>query len=508
MIAFVLLSQLFISIPGSNSTPDIPSWLSSLKRSDTYIRPVPDNIISFDPLDVNDLFSYASIFQMHAALFRLDINAQPEPHLVASFSVSRDQLTYSFKLKSIHFHDNTFLKAKHVIYSLSRAIKSRVNNAAFFQRIKGYEDFLSGKDSSLKGLKVGQTDSEFTIELTAPDPELVFKLTDIRFAVLKDQPLNPKHPIGIGPYAFVRHEKGKYLHLKRFAQKELQEPSRIPEHLYFVRLSPTLAYQAFRSGLVDDLFFYVFFGSRIEALKSQAHFSKVFFPRSYAWILNSRRLKNLDERNQILHLVDREELVRLCYPGEKPSQSLVPPGYAGHVRNDEPTKKKEPSQISKKSDSPQIEVLVIESIGSEECVVEELQKRLGRNARVRVGTLSEFVERWRNNTLDSYFTYIEGETTVTYFGSLNPDNAFPLGDVADKKFHEKFNRFEAAIDPETKDQFARELAEHILGRGVILPIFHSTAFMIYQKRFQPLPSVFSSAALTPLTFFQFSKGAK
>lgn len=74
-----------------------------------------------DPIFTNAYITRNHGYLVYDTLFALDAKGKPQPQMVDSFTVSKDQLTYTFKLRAaLKFHDGTPVTSEDVIASLQR----------------------------------------------------------------------------------------------------------------------------------------------------------------------------------------------------------------------------------------------------------------------------------------------------------------------------------------------------------------------------------------------------
>ena len=103
-----------------------------------------------------------------------------------------------------------------------------------------------------------------------------------------------------------------------------------------------------------------------------------------------------------------ESLIENCFQGETKSESLVPRGYIGYESI--PIKKQRSTIDSK------LRIDVLSSIESEKCSKQVIQKATDLNHQIDIEEVSRGLENWTNKKTDVILAYIEGETTLNYFG--------------------------------------------------------------------------------------------
>ncbi|MBS0343876.1 MAG: glutathione ABC transporter substrate-binding protein GsiB, partial [Proteobacteria bacterium] len=82
---------------------------------------VQSNFTTTDPYDANDTLSQAVAKSFYQGLYGFDKDMKMVPVLADSYTVSKDGLVYTFKLKSgIKFHDGTDFNAQAVKVNFDR----------------------------------------------------------------------------------------------------------------------------------------------------------------------------------------------------------------------------------------------------------------------------------------------------------------------------------------------------------------------------------------------------
>lgn len=165
----------------------------------------------FEDAKLNPILATANANELiFRGLMRFDKNNIPKPELAESYTISKDKLSYDFKIKKgIKFHDGTELKAEDVVFTIKSVLNPKVNS-----EIKS--DFEEVKDVQAIG------DYEVKITLKKPFPPLLDKLTIgiVPKHCLDGKDINTaefnQKPIGAGPYKFEKWIKGTSITLSKF----------------------------------------------------------------------------------------------------------------------------------------------------------------------------------------------------------------------------------------------------------------------------------------------------
>ena len=183
------------------------------------LRAIPENLkvnrlIQVDQVRVARLLS--------SSLFQIGKNLQLEGKLAKSSYWDKQRKKLHIQLGSATFSDGFQLDADSVISSLSRCIKfGSKNTTSAFTKIKGYQDFISGKSHTLRGLlKEGK--NKIAIQTTLFAPLMKENLSSVACSITK--PLKKDShdlldgAIGVGPYTIANKSKIAIVLKKRFGQ--------------------------------------------------------------------------------------------------------------------------------------------------------------------------------------------------------------------------------------------------------------------------------------------------
>ena len=173
--------------------------------------------VNLDPPQVTDLNSNRVGRRIVETLVTFpDESTQVVPGLAESWTISKDGLQYTFKLRSgIKFHDGTPLNAEAVKFSIERQINP--NHPAsklgkypfanyFFGNVKAVEVLSDERVAFL----LNEPRASFLAVLTAGAASIVSPT-----AVIKWGPDYPNHPVGTGPFRFASWDRGQRVVLEK-----------------------------------------------------------------------------------------------------------------------------------------------------------------------------------------------------------------------------------------------------------------------------------------------------
>ncbi|MCB9061224.1 MAG: hypothetical protein H6622_06860 [Halobacteriovoraceae bacterium] len=464
--------------------------------SQVYRRPMPQLPFLQDPSIVNEIFDYSVLVQIHATLFTLNELNEPIPLIIKEFEPLNNG--YLFSLKETTFHNGTPLEAKYVKMSLENAIKNKAINYTAFSKIKGFNDFISGKTNNLEGIKI-ISKMKFIFELTKPDFNLLKKLTDVRYSIwdLKD-PSN-----GLGAYkVFSRSLNEMILKLAIDQVKTIYHIENLIPTFIIKKENSGNAIKKFKTGFYDDIFFYKPPIQDFNTLKEHYHIEKIFFPKTYFIALNVSNLRSINTRQEVYSMLGVKQILNNCFPNEKIAQSIVPPGFYGHGINYK--------FIPKHRDIKNIhlKIDIIESIGQEKCIKRNIIKhKFQKNKNIKIRTLSESIHRWTNKDSDILVGYLEGESTAHFLGDFKSDATYPIS--IKKKTLDKFDKLLQDFEEEShmikKTIISNQLVNIVGSSYSFIPIFHPSVFLLYSKKIKKIHFNFQSAALIPFYKFRINE---
>ncbi|MDO8768580.1 MAG: ABC transporter substrate-binding protein [Burkholderiaceae bacterium] len=259
---------------------------------------------------------------INEGLLRYDDKLQPMPCLATAWTVSKDQLVYTFNLKKgVTWHDGKPFDAQDAVFSIdkfARALNPRVRVA--LQSVES----VKALDSHTVEIRMKEVFAPFIglfdSSTTPMAPRHLYENSD----------LSGKPPmgaiIGTGPYKYKEWVRGSYIHLVR---NEKYHEAGLPkiDNLYF-HVIPDAASRAaaFESGKIDVLpggtveYFDV---ARLAKLPGVAVSSKgweKFAPMAWLWINHRNPLfQDVRMRQAIELAVDRDALSKVVWQGYAPA---------------------------------------------------------------------------------------------------------------------------------------------------------------------------------------------
>ncbi len=261
-----------------------------------------------------------------------------EPQLATSWKVSDDGLTWTFKLrKGVKFHDGTPFNAKAVYDSFARVIDK---NHRFYNY--GKWKYVSMSLGPVKEIKIID---DYTIALVTSKPyaPLLNNLALWLCPIISPKAMEEEkdqiglHPVGTGPFKFVKWIKDDQIILER-NDEYWGEKAKLDKIILKSIPEPSARLMALQSGTVDiadDLD-----PDSISLVKKDPKLAIVERPSINVGYLalNTEKpaLKDVRVRRAINHAIDKATLIKTIFQGLAiPAKNPFPPsiwGYNGAIK--------------------------------------------------------------------------------------------------------------------------------------------------------------------------------
>lgn len=381
--------------------------------------------VSLDPHREFDASSDNIVNQIFDGLVRLSPQGQVEPALAESWR-RVDDLTVEFRLRQgVKFHDGEPFTAEAVRFSFLRQVDP-VRPAPNAGVISGLSE-VQVVDERIVRLKTRKPDglllNKLPMFFKILPPAYLKKVGDEGFAA---------HPVGTGPYRFIRWERGREIELE--ANPGYWMEGRPAIRTLIFRFVPTARQlEALLDGEVDmltDL-------SGLETLRvartSGNRVMKTESIYSVALIPNSRRppFSDVRARRALAHLVDADELIRYAAKGNgRRLQGFTVPGQFGHhpaITGYEHDKERAARLLREAGlkAGVKIKVLVREEIRSFGLVLVSQLRRGGLEAELETASQEQIYQRVVRPNLEPTLPPWDGDLLITHFVDPTAHAYFP-----------------------------------------------------------------------------------
>ena len=240
-----------ILVTGCGGGDGLPARTAIVDSRDTY------DPRSFDPALSTDVPTGRAVGYVFEGLTRFSPDAQVEPALASSWTVSPDGRIWRFTLRqNVKFHDGTPFTAQHVVQSFTRVLdpKTRGGRGWPLFPIAGATDFAAGKATSIRGLRI---ENDSTVVITLAEPFAIFpKLLAMPVASIVPSTIPAdfgEKPVGTGPWKLATWKHDDFV---RFARNDAYWGTKPLQDTLIARIipEPSTAVAEFESGNVDLLY--------------------------------------------------------------------------------------------------------------------------------------------------------------------------------------------------------------------------------------------------------------
>ncbi|MDT5000707.1 MAG: peptide/nickel transport system substrate-binding protein [Mycobacterium sp.] len=274
----------------------------------------PDQL---DPQKTSAYFSFEVLENVFDTLVEPDANLEMRPALAQAWSISPDQLTWSFQLrKGVTFQDGSPFTADDVVYSYRRIIDEKLSNVDKFSAVTD----VSAPDPDTVLIRVKQ-----------PTPNLLTNLGGFKgMAIVQRKNVESgqiaTHPVGTGPFAFASQKSGDSITLTANPNYWGGRP-KVPGVTFRFISEPSTALSALQAGEIDWTDSIP--AQRVAQLKNDDSIKLAVTPSNDYWYLalNEAREPWRDPRvrQAIAYAIDRKAIVQATSYGTAAANQLAIP---------------------------------------------------------------------------------------------------------------------------------------------------------------------------------------
>lgn len=330
LLALVIATPLFAGRLYMHSTDVVPAqggtYTEGLVGAPQYVNPLLAPLSDVDS-DLSRL--------LFSGLFRETDRQELLPDLITNYTISEDQLTYTFYLRSdVEWHDGERLDADDVLFTI---------------QVIQDPQYQSPLASSLTGVTAEKLD-DFSFSLTLPEPFAPF-LSTLTFGMLPEHlwfdvpaanfrltELNIR-PVGSGPYKFKELKKDKAGNIKTVTVERnnsyYAHTPYIDEFTFLFYPDIFAAVEALKANRVEGLAFFP--QSETEEVidaNSRLALNSLRIPQYTAVFFNQKQsdvLRNDTVRKALAYSANRGDVINEALNGAaEPIYSAILPGYVGH----------------------------------------------------------------------------------------------------------------------------------------------------------------------------------
>jgi peptide/nickel transport system substrate-binding protein len=302
-------------------------------QGDWVVQRLASDIDSLNPLTLESADAQTISSQVSEGMLRVNnYTLKLEPCLATSYEVSPDQLTYTFHLRhGVKWHDGQPLTAADVKFTYDKLMDPKVDAASlrtYFTNIKSCEvldPFTVRFVATERYFKTLEVLGTFLLIV----PKHAFDTGDPDFNKNEFQ----RHPIGTGPYKFVRWITGSEIVLERNDDYWDKAHPHYPKRLvYQVIQEPYVAAQLLKKREIDvfDNVSPIIWKFDLDKSRGLNHCREIVYPYPYynylGFNLRNALFSDVRVRHAIDLLIPRDEIIAQIYLNE----------YAGKISGYDP----------------------------------------------------------------------------------------------------------------------------------------------------------------------------
>ncbi len=471
-----------------------------------YRMPLWNNPATLDPARVKDQYGVAVVRQLFDGLVRFDSYLTVLPALARTWQVESDGHLYRFALRrNARFHNGEPVTAADVVFSLSRLLRldPPPDILPHLMKIAGAEAFRNRNQDRVEGLTVVDP---HTVEIRLTEPHMPFltALGMYQAAVLPQKSLqNPDsgltgHPVGTGPFRFVKWEPDRSIDLIRFDGYfgEAALLDGIHFKIYSGGQDPSVLAD-FQHREIDEMAVY---GDVREKLADQPDVQwfhrpslSLFF---YGMNCSHPHLKHPAFRKALSAAIDRTAFVAQVYNGQFDiARTILPPGMPGYspaspLPDNDPALARQHLDQALAGGMDQVPELELVSafqtsrVAAEMEMIKAFWAELGVQVRVRYITdWAGFDAYIRSDAVQLYryawFADMPDPDSILHplFASGSPSNFMQHHDpVTD----DLLRQARETIDPVARAGIYRDIEARIIETMPLIPLFYMSVDRVYQ----------------------------
>lgn len=216
------------------------------------------NPTTLDPALIVDVTGGIISAKLFNGLVKLGEDLKVMPDIAEKWSVSKDGLSYKFKLKrGFKFSNNQEVTANDFKYSFKRILdpRTRSPNTWVLDKIEGAKAFAEGRAGGIKGIKV-KDDYTLEIRLEKPFSPFLYLLTMSAAYVVPEKDVEKSgadfssRPVGTGPFVLTEWLPNRHLRLDR-RDDYFDEQAKVKGIMYRVIPEDITAVAEFELGNLD-----------------------------------------------------------------------------------------------------------------------------------------------------------------------------------------------------------------------------------------------------------------
>lgn len=247
---------------------------------------------------------------VYRGLYNYDKNGKPAPELAESYTVSDDQLTYTFKLRNAKFQNGDPVTAADVKFTIERILDPKTG--ATFAKPLAVIDSITATDTKTVQIKLKYPMAPLLDYLSLPESVIVSKKwSDDHQGKLGD------FPMGAGPYIFKEYLKGQRITLEKFPDFYKPGIPKTDRLIFQFYADGNARVNALRSGDVD-LIEYVPW-QNVPAVKADSNLKILGGTGPFMGLIFNTTFKPFSDprvRQAVAYAIDRSAIINTAFSGQ------------------------------------------------------------------------------------------------------------------------------------------------------------------------------------------------
>ncbi|MCL2548396.1 MAG: ABC transporter substrate-binding protein [Symbiobacteriaceae bacterium] len=295
------------SVLPSSQPSSASSTVATVSQPKKAVVGIPQDLDSLDPHLSTATGTQEVMFNIFTGLVNTDVRGAIVPELAESWTISEDQLTYTFILRQgAVFHNGDPVRPQDVVYS--------------YQRLRGQ---TGEHDSRLSSALDAVGEISFTLpnvvslHLTRVDSSLLGKLL-LPIIPEGSGPEQKDHPIGAGPFSFLSYTPGVGIRMVKHQGYYLPGQPYLDEVVFRICLDSNAAFLALQNGEIDIL---NVTKEQRDVLLNRAGIEVLATPQNMpqlmAFNLGYEPFADIRVRQAVNHAINKDLIIQMLAPGSQ-----------------------------------------------------------------------------------------------------------------------------------------------------------------------------------------------
>lgn len=293
---------------------------------------------TLDPQLSNSFETWKILGHLFEGLYRIK-DIKPEQALAESEEVSKDGLTYTFKLRDAKWSDNQPIKAQDFEFAWKRAVSPEIENQGVtsFDVIENAKDILNKKKKpETLGVKA-LDDKTLQVKLVKPSQGFISMLASLTFCPLRKDIVDSegkwandvKTIVSNGPFMLKRCAFNEEVVLEKSPNYYDKDKIKIDRLVFKVMTSLDSAYTAYKQGKIDAISDVTESIAKDTINTGEYHTEPSLDTYMLMFNFSNPLLKDKRIRRALSLAINRERLVKnvLGNTGERATATYIPFGF-------------------------------------------------------------------------------------------------------------------------------------------------------------------------------------